>query len=113
LVGNWPTTYRIQSRDWTIKYVDRLKDDEADDPDDADNDLLGCCDSTQFEITISKGQSPESMKDTLAHEIMHAVYSTMTGVDHEDILAEENFVLAATTMFFEIVRNADSPWWNK
>lgn len=105
----WPTSYTILSREWAIKYVDELKDD---DPEDPGGDLLGCSDATLCEISISKQQSEASMKDTLTHEIIHAVYSYLPGVDHDSEEAEENFVLAATIMFFEITRNAKTSWWD-
>ena len=106
----WPTSYIILSRRWSIKYVDELKDEDQEDP---DGDLLGCSDATLCEISISKQQSESSMKDTLVHEIMHAVYSSLPGVDHDSEEAEENAILAATMMFFEVVRNADNPWWDE
>ena len=108
----WPTKYTIKSRLWTIKYVDRLKDTASDDPENPDNDLLGCSRADLKEITISRDQSIESMKDTVVHELMHAIYSTMPGVDHDDEEGEENWVLGATEAFFEIVRNSGVDWWS-
>ena len=110
-MSHWPSRFRIRSRWWAIEYVDRLKDDGVEDPDDPSNDLLGCCRADLRKISISKDQSEESMKDTLVHEIMHAIYSTMPGMAHGDEDAEENWVLAATEAFFEVVRNSDKPWW--
>lgn len=108
---HWPTQFRIRSRFWTIEYVDRLPDEDADDPSDPANDLLGCCRADLRRIYISLDQSAECMKDTLVHELMHAVYATMPGVDEESEEAEENWVRSATEAFFEVVRNSDKPWW--
>lgn len=106
----FPTEFRIKARTWQIRYLPKehasLRD--GDGPEDW---LLGSCEAHTKTITICQDQSAESMRDTLVHELIHAHYSTLGGVDHEDEESEESFVLHATEAFFEIVGNSKSPWW--
>lgn len=104
----WPTKFVMKSREWTIRYLDR---DHPDMDEIEGEGLLGWCDSTTHEVAICKKQSIESRRDTLIHEMCHAYYSTMPGVDHDDEKAEENWVLAMTELFFEITRNAPWDWY--
>lgn len=104
----WPTEIIIKSRVWTIHYVPKDHPELVEGEDDY---LLGCCQYPARTIHICTDQSLESMQDTLVHEMIHAWYSSIGGVDHDDEKAEENFVLNATEAFFEIVRNSTSTWW--
>lgn len=102
----WPTKIRIKSRWWRIEYHDSIRDEED------EGELLGYCRADKRLIVISRDQSPGSMRDTLVHEIFHAVYSTMprtTSEDAEEV--EEAWVLGATEGFFEVVNNSDTAWF--
>ena len=105
----WPTSYRIKSRDWRIRYLPKDAPELEDDGD----YLLGSCDTTTHEILICSDQVPSSMADTLWHELTHACFATapMAGACEDPEDEEENVVLFATEAAFEIIRNAESEWW--
>lgn len=108
----WPTKFRIKSRSWTISYVPKqhgcLRESDAD-PEDY---CLGVCIAHKRKIYICNDQSDCSKRDTLVHELMHAVYSTMPSIHDDDPERfEENFVLAATEAFFEIIGNSETSWF--
>ena len=109
-MSKWPTQYRIKSRLWTIEYVP--KTDEALHDSSPEDYCLGICQADQRRIWICTDQTESSMQDTLYHELVHACYSTSSrpATDDEEE-TEENVVLFATEAFFEIVRNAESDWW--
>jgi hypothetical protein len=109
----WPTTYKIKSRDWEIEYVDRLKDQDSDDPEDPDNDLLGCTRKDLRKVYVSLDQCRESLIDTLWHELVHCCYATspIAGEHASETDREEVAVLFATEAAFEIIKNATSNWW--
>lgn len=108
---NWPKRMRIKSRVWHIFYVPKdhgvLRN--SDDPDDWN---MGCCIEVKRHIYICRDQCPETMRDTLVHELMHAVYATSPrphGGDEEEY--EENLVRLMTEAFFEVVNNSNETWW--
>lgn len=110
-MSDWPTEFTIRSRMWTIEYVHKDSPYLIEPGDDPEDYCIGICRADQRKIWICLDQSPGSMRDTLVHELLHGVYSTMPGVDHDDEEAEENWVLAMTEAFFEIVQNSTAPWW--
>lgn len=103
-----PTSYVIKSRKWRIRYLPK---DHPDMNEAEGENLLGWCDPTLHQIAVCTEQDDESLRDTLVHELMHAYYSTLPGVDHDDEAAEETWVLAATEAFYEVVRNAKWDFW--
>lgn len=109
----WPTHYLIFSCVWEIEYVSRLKDIDSDDPEDPDNDLLGCTRADLRKIWISLDQVHDSIRDTVWHELVHACYSTasMSGERESAIDREENIVLFSTMAAREIIGNATSDWY--
>lgn len=72
-----PKTVRILGREYTIKYSEDITE-------------LGLCDTEDCEITISEGQHPVEMADTIVHEILHGVFYLMdVGLSSE----QEEFVV--------------------
>ncbi len=106
----WPKRVKLCSRFWNIEYVPKTHPELNIENDDEEDYYLGSCNKATHTIHIEDSQSPESMKDTLVHEMFHAVYATQPGMAHHDEDAEENTVLFATEAFFEIVRNL-KPFW--
>ena len=103
-MSKWPKKITLQSREWKIRYL--KPENKAFFNSNGEHEaLLGFCDESKGLIVIDSTQNDETKKDTLVHELFHAVYARLPGVDHDDEDAEENFVLAATLCFFEIVRN--------
>lgn len=102
----WPKKARINSRWWEIRYVPKTHPvlQEEDDYN------LGICDTLTKTIYIEDGQCPESMKDTLVHELMHAHFSTSPFLPMKGEEEEEAAVLWATEAFFQIERNLKSFW---
>lgn len=105
----WPQRVKLCSRFWDIEYVDRSHP-ELKNEDDPEDYFLGSCNAATRTIHIERNQSLESMRDTLVHEMYHAVYATSPGMDHNDEDKEEDVVLFGTEAFFEIVRNL-KPFW--
>lgn len=99
-----PKTFTIAGRKWTINYVP--EDHPA-----LEGDAIGCCEASTSSIWVSTDQEHQSLVDTLVHELMHAYYSSLPFVPHDDEEFEENIVLLATQAFFEIVRNSKKPFW--
>lgn len=58
------------------------------------DDELGRCDYNQQKIFISKHQASDTMRDTLLHEIIHAVHWLMGLADNS---TEEEFTARTTT----------------
>ncbi len=114
-LSKWPTEYVIKSRRWTIEYLPKEHPDLVDEDSPLPSAwLMGFCEPRTSRIAVCSDMSLEAIRDTLAHELCHAYYSTMPGVDHDSETAEsdeENWVLSATECFFEIVRNSESLWW--
>lgn len=60
-----PTSLRILGREWVIEYPDSLRMESE--------DLLGTCDTDNFTIYVRQNNI-EAMRDTLLHEILHALW---------------------------------------
>ena len=116
-MSDWPDTYVIKSRTWTILYVPKtdpaLFDAGQNAKDNPEDYNLGICRADQRTIWVCTDQSHDSMIDTLWHELVHACYSTasMAGACEDSEDEEENVVLFATEAAFEIINNATSVWW--
>ena len=101
----WPKQVLLNSRLWEIRYVKEGHALWKDTHTGESEALLGYCEESKGIIVINADQGDETKRDTIIHEMLHAIYARLPGVDHDDVDAEENFVLAATLAFFEIVRN--------
>lgn len=112
----WPDSYIIKSRYWIILYVpmtDPALYTEGNPKDNPDDYNLGICRADKNTIWICTDQGPESMRDTLWHELVHAchAYAPMAAPVEDKEDQEENAVLFATESAFEIINNAVSVWW--
>ena len=54
-----PVSVRVMGKRWVIEYREQ--------------DEYGLCDYKQTKITISEDQSLENMRDTVLHELVHAI----------------------------------------
>ncbi len=64
------------------------------------DDELGRCDYNQQKIFISKQQASDTMRDTLLHEIIHAVHWLMGLADNS---TEEEFTARTATGFRSVM----------
>jgi hypothetical protein len=96
----FPKRVKLLSRIWDIEYTDTVSPSE---------DLSGLCSSYSHTICIDAKQGTERMRDTLVHEMIHAVFRYGVHEDLPDEL-EERFVRIATLAFFEIIRNCADFW---
>lgn len=68
---------RILGKKYAIHFVEKVNDKE---------DLLGICDDQKQEIKIALYQPKDAMKDTLLHEIIHAVdYQMQLGLKERQV----------------------------
>lgn len=85
---------RIGSYDWTVKYIDDLKD--------SDGDLIfGETDSEVRTIRINSSYTPETQRQTLYHEATHAALFE-SGISH---------ILASSDLEEGIVRALENLLW--
>lgn len=68
------------------------------------NALSGCTDVPACEIWLAPGQAPTQMRDTVLHEVMHAIWS-VTGLssEHTDGF-EEALIQRLTPALLELLR---------
>lgn len=94
----FPTSVELNGRKWRIQYVDKLIDD------DGVTELAGCVERDKHLISIEVA-GEQRMRDTLVHEVFHALYTSWYGSGlPEDDVGEERVILFATSALFEILK---------
>lgn len=76
-----PDSIRVLGRDYSVTY-------------ELDNGNFGACDTMQNEIEVREGLPPSEERDTVLHEVMHAIWATMD-IGHHKI--EEHVVRKMAT----------------
>ena len=86
--SDFPSKVRILGLTFDVHYVSHIGSKE--------DDFAGECDCSASVIRIHRDQSRDAMRDTLVHEIAHAVYRyLMSDLDDQDAVEEERIVLFA------------------
>ena len=65
-----PKKVRVFGRVYSLIPVLKLLDDDG-------AELLGQCDNEKLTIKFLQGQHPTTLKDTLIHEVLHAIWYSM------------------------------------
>lgn len=89
-----PKMVHVGVSDYRIRQVKRL-------------DVLGETDSNNAEILLKKAQAPSVLRDTLVHELLHAVVyaSGYFKVADLDRTSEENLVVTLSPWILAILRD--------
>ncbi len=70
------------------------------------SDLLGHTDTTHLSITIEPDQAPGQLRDTLLHELLHAICDT-TGLAHSwEQSNEEDAIRRISPMLLDTLRSS-------
>jgi len=102
-----PTEVKIKGLVWSIHYVDR-NDPKLLDVADKDEELMGCCIEQERAIYVDRTLAPESLRDTLVHELVHAAYRTYSGLPETD--RGEEAVVKFTTETMWVIADALKLW---
>jgi len=98
---------RVMNREYKVRVADIIRE----------GNLYGLTSHVKERIDISRSQSLHSARDTLLHEVMHAIWHTECmeyGIRGED--AEEYLVTAMSSGIMAVTEN--NPWlvevlWNR
>lgn len=101
-----PTTIRVLGQ----TYVVRVEPDEHAplDPHDAETfDALGHCDRSRLRISLRgpDGMAPGKARETLLHEVIHAVIGTARIEPFGDLEAEETLVRSLAPLLLAVLRD--------
>lgn len=70
----------------------------------AERDLVGQCDHAILQITVDPDLANGAQKDTLLHEVLHAVYNVV-GAEGQKLAEEETIVRLTPTLLDTLQRN--------
>lgn len=91
-----PKKVLVLGKWYSIETDDHLMDDESG---------SGICKPWQCQIRIGKGLNPQQRRDTLLHEVMHAVFSeTGLTMDFKEDDDEEKIVRRLSTCLLQVIR---------
>lgn len=90
-----PESVKLLGKTFRVLYVSEVDPDEH---------LQGSCEVGKSEIRVCRTLSKEAMRDTLVHEIVHAIYHyLMSDLESQGDEFEERVVLFTTLSIFEMV----------
>lgn len=95
-----PSTVKILGQKWRVRYSPNLCIERG---------LLGLCLSDKRMVLVDSEQAPESMVDTLMHEVIHSCIA-MTPMANMDQEQNEALVRSLTPAFISLLRS-NAKWW--
>jgi len=97
----FPTELTLMSQKWKITYTPHVDKAEW---------LMGSSSAGDREIRIDTGQSIESMREVLIHEIAHSFFAHVPGDLDQQL--EEMMAQLFSVFFIDLVRNSP-PFWEE
>lgn len=92
-----PESIQVGPYPYTVKIVERLRSDSGE-------KLAGHARHGQGIIEIDSEQSAICMRETLLHEVLHGVCSTVGLWDEKQTYTEESFIRCVTAMLLDTLR---------